>query len=450
MERFDVIVVGAGTAGCLAAKSAAEVGLKVCLIDVKNVEDIGKKVCGDAIGKHHFDCLRLRYPCGEELERKVEGVFIYSPNRESVFKVSGEGLHGFIINRHMFGQRLLKESLDAGTELYHSTKVLGPLLKEHGVRGVRVRKTGSSTKDILSSIVIDASGMNAVVRRNLPDELGIEKEPDKADVIACYREIRVLKEQIPEPEFLRIYLNSQVAPGGYYWVFPEGGNRVNVGLGVAMSEGFPNPRTQLYRHVLSQPIFEGSKIIHGGGGLVPTRRPLDKMVADGLMLVGDAAFQVNPLHGGGIGPSMIAGRISGEVAVKASEKGFFSTESLWQYGVEYIRSYGAKQAGLDVFRFFLQKLGDEDLNYGMKNKLITEEDLLITSMGDDLELNITEKAARLFRSLGKVSLIRRLRKVASLMQKIKSHYSLYPLTTEGFVEWRNTTLKILREARSAL
>ena len=447
MVRFDVIVVGAGTAGCLAASSAAEEGLNVCLIDVKSKEDIGRKVCGDAIGKHHFDNLGLKYPSGEELERKVEGVFIYSPDRKSVFEVKGEGLHGFVVNRHLFGQRLLKKALEAGADLHDSTRVVKPLIKNGVVIGVKAKK-GSQVEDLYASVVIDASGMNAVIRRNLPPELGIEKEPEKEDVIACYREIRVLREQLPEPEYLRIYLNSQVAPGGYYWIFPEGENKVNVGLGVAMRKGFPNPKAQLYKYVLSQPLFEGSRVIHGGGGLVPTRRPLDRMVSDGLMLVGDVAFQVNPLHGGGIGPSMMAGRISGKVAAEALEKGNVSTDGLWRYGVEYIREYGAKQAGLDVFRTFLQKLSDEELNYGMRNKLITEEDVLITSMGDELKLNLTEKIVRLFRNLGKIDLIMRLRKLVDLMNEIRNHYHVYPSSLTGLASWKTKALEIMERAKA--
>jgi len=51
MDRFDVVVVGAGTGGCMAAKTAAKMGLSVCLIECKNANSIGDKVCGDAIGK---------------------------------------------------------------------------------------------------------------------------------------------------------------------------------------------------------------------------------------------------------------------------------------------------------------------------------------------------------------------------------------------------------------
>jgi len=54
LEKFDVVVVGAGTGGCLAAKTTAEAGLKVCLIERKKREEIGEKICGDAMGEHHL------------------------------------------------------------------------------------------------------------------------------------------------------------------------------------------------------------------------------------------------------------------------------------------------------------------------------------------------------------------------------------------------------------
>ncbi|MDH5449228.1 MAG: FAD-dependent oxidoreductase, partial [Candidatus Bathyarchaeota archaeon] len=107
MEKFDVIVAGAGTGGCLAAKTAAKAGLKTCLVDVKNKKDIGKKICGDAIGKHHFDNLGLKEPAADELERVMEGIEVYSPDKQTSYVVKGEQLYGYILNRHSFGQRLV-------------------------------------------------------------------------------------------------------------------------------------------------------------------------------------------------------------------------------------------------------------------------------------------------------------------------------------------------------
>lgn len=64
MKKFDVIVAGAATAGCITAKTVAEAGFEVCLIDRKRREDVGKKVCGDAINRHYFDYLGLEYAAG--------------------------------------------------------------------------------------------------------------------------------------------------------------------------------------------------------------------------------------------------------------------------------------------------------------------------------------------------------------------------------------------------
>lgn len=435
MGVYDVIVVGAGTGGTMVAKEIAKRGLKVLLIDKKPKEKIGDKVCGDAIGRHHFDNLGLSYPKGEELESIFEGIEVYSPDLETVFKIKGERLEGFGVNRHHFGQRLLREALDAGAELMDNTTVIEPIVKDHFVRGVVVQSNGEKTI-IEADIVIDASGVTGVIRKRLPSDFGVEREILQEDLIVAYREIRELKEPIETPDYAKIYLTQAIAPGGYYWIFPKkDGNIVNVGIGVQSGSHAPNPKKQLYEHVLNKEIFEGSKVVHGGGGAVPTRRPLDCLVANGVMFIGDAAFQVNPVHGGGIGPSMIAGKIAGETAVEALEKEDISREGLWSYNVRFMLEYGAKQASLDIFRWFLQKLGDEELNWGMKHKLVTEQDLLRANLGEDLRLNVTEKAIRFFRGIRRLSFLQKLREVAHTMKMIKQLYRNYP-KPENFEKWR--------------
>ena len=48
---------------------------------------------------------------------------------------------------------------------------------------------------------------------------------------------------------------------------------------------------------------------------------------------------------------------------------------------------------------FLLSCSDDDLNYGMNEKLMTEDDVLKAGMGDDFHLNITETAKRVFRGI---------------------------------------------------
>lgn len=449
MEKFDVIVVGAGTAGCMTAKTLAAAGLKVCLTERKKSDAIGEKICGDAIGHHHFVELGLREPTGKEVERKIEGIRVFSPDNETVFEVKGEKLHGYLLNRRLFGQRLLKEALDEGALLLELTQALEPIIEKGFVKGVVAKNLKTNEKmKLLCQVVVDASGFSAIIRRKLPLEMGIDINVENEDVEACYREIRRLKEQIDNPNFCNIYLNQQKTPGGYAWIFPKAENTVNVGLGVSMQKNFPNPKTQLYKHFISMPLFKDSEIVNGGAWYDPTRRPLDCMVGNGVAIVGDAACQVNPIHGGGMGPSMIGGLAAGKTIIEALEKGDVSRKGLWAYNVRYMRSYGIKQAGLDVFRAFLQATSDEDLNYGMKYELITEEDLLKASQGEDVRLNITDATSRVFKGLRKLSFLMKLREAANMMKKVKAWYNVYPATPEGFEEWKKGADELFSAVKS--
>jgi digeranylgeranylglycerophospholipid reductase len=448
LKNFDVIIIGAGSGGCLAAKTIAEAGFEVCLLDRKREEDIGEKVCGDAIGKHHFDNLNLDHPAGDELEQKIDGIKIYSPDMESVFNVRGEGVHGYLVNRQLFGQRLVRVAKDAGATLLDSTLVSDPIIKKQYVIGVSAKELKTGKKFELSAqVVVDASGYSAVLRKKLPPEIGIKTEVNNEDVVICYREIREVKDEVDDPSFCEIYLNLQRVPGGYYWIFPKSPTKVNVGLGVAMTKGFPNPKKLFNDLILPMPLFKGSHALSGGGGHVPTRRPLSVMVGNGIVLVGDAACQVNPIHGGGIGSSMMGGAKAGEVIVKGLETADVSREGLWSYNGKYMEVYGAKQAGLDVFRMLLQRLTNNELNYGMEHHLITDEDLLKTSLGEDVKLNITEKTRRVFKGIGSLSLLKKLNATVKLMKEIKSLHRNYPSSPEGLGEWEDQINRIVERAK---
>jgi flavin-dependent dehydrogenase len=168
--------------------------------------------------------------------------------------------------------------VDAGAVLLDNTIVTDPIIHESFVKGVVAKNLKTMKKtELRSDVVVDASGFSAVLRKKLSPEIGVDLDVKNDDVEACYREIRVLAKTESDLEFCDIYLDQTVSPGGYFWIFPEGEKRVNVGLGVSMTEGFPNPKERLYKEVLSKPMFKGSKILTGGAWCVPTRRPLDCM-----------------------------------------------------------------------------------------------------------------------------------------------------------------------------
>lgn len=444
-----MIVVGAGTGGCLAAKTTAEAGLKVCLIERKKREEIGEKICGDAMGEHHLKNLGLEKPQNGELEKRIEGIRIYSPDLETVFTIAHEDFVGYLLNRRLFGQWLLKKALDEGAILLDSTQCLEPMIEKGFVTGVSVKnlKTGKNIQ-LRGKVVLDASGFLAVIRRKLSKQMRIENEVANEDVEACYREIRQLRQEVENTKYCEIYFNQNVTPGGYAWIFPKSGAKVNVGLGICMRGKFPNPKNQFYKHILTKPMFEGSLLLNCGAWYDPTRKPLDNMVGNGIAIIGDAACLVNPIHGGGIGPSMLSGYLAGKTIIEALEKGDVSQKSLWPYNRKYMEMYGTKQAGLDVFRMLLLTSHDEDLSYGMKYRLLTEEDVLKAGLGEDFRLNITETAKRVFRGLGRLRFLNKLRLTANLIKQVQAHYRNYPETPENFEGWRIKTEALFKEAKS--
>lgn len=450
MEKFDAIVVGAGTAGCLAAKTMAEAGLGVCLIDRKKREEVGEKICGDALGEHHLKFLGLEKPQGGELEKRIEGIQIFSPDRNTIFTIAHEDFVGYLLNRRLFGQWLLNKAAGMGATILEATLFLEPIIEKGFVTGILARNSSGKIIQLKSRVVVDASGFFGVVRHKLPVELGLMREVANEDVEACYREIRQLKQESGNTKYCEIYLNQKATPGGYSWIFPKGGAKVNVGLGICMRGNWPNPKEQFNKHILTMPLFDGSLLLTGGAWFDPTRRPIDKMVGNGVVLVGDAACLVNPIHGGGIGPSMLSGFFAGQTIVEALRKGAPSQEALWSYNKKYMETYGKKQASLDVFRMLLLTSSDADLNYGMNCKLLTEDDVLKAGLGDDFHLNITETAKRVFRGLKRVRFLNKLRLTVSMMRQVKAHYDTYPDTAEDFGKWESQTENLIGRAKGKL
>jgi digeranylgeranylglycerophospholipid reductase len=452
LEEYNATIVGAGTAGCLAAKTTAEAGLKTLLIEKNPKEAVGEKICGDALGEHHLKFLGLEKPTGGELEAKIDGIKIFSPDENTVFTIADKDFIGYLLNRPLFGQWLLKKAIDAGATFQDSTNFRSPIIEKGAVVGITAKnmKTGTVAQ-LRSKVVVDATGYFGMVRKQLPAELGIDRTIANEDVEACYREIRQLKQEAQNTRYCEIYLNQKASPGGYVWIFPKGGARVNVGIGTCMRKtGYPNPKEQLYSTTFSKPMFEGSTVLAAGSWFDPVRRPIDNMVGNGVMLVGDAASLVNPIHGGGIGPSMLSGYFAGQQIVEALDKGEPTREALWGYNKRYIDTYGKKQGTLDIFKIFLLSCSDEDLNYGMNQKLMTEDDVLKAGMGDDFKLNITETAKRVFRGIRKVGFLTKLHSTVVMMRQLSAHYNTYPATPDGFEEWQGQTVKLIEEARQKL
>ncbi len=444
LQKYDVLVVGAGIAGSTLAYFLSRKGVKVLLADMRPFARAGDKACGDAMGKHHFDELGVRYPSGEELTGTVKGIDVYSPSEGTKYRVLGDG---FMIDRIKFTQRFIKEAINAGAEYWEKTSATKLIIKDNTAQGAILRKD-SEKIEVHAQLVVDATGYARVLANQVPDDWPIKDPLKPEDAIIAYREVRKLSREINEPEILRIYISKRIAPGGYWWFFPYSlkNGLVNVGLGVQHGVGYPNPKDLLYEYVLTRSEFEGSEIIEAGGAPAPTRRPVNTLVWNGLAVIGDAAYAVNPVHGGGKGSAMITSWCLANAYLEAN--GDTSNAALWSANKCFLEHYGIKQAALDIFRMFLQQLSDDDLEYGMSRKIIKETDLNTVSMKGDLELSVVDKAMRLLAGIGRPSLLLKLRAVAKYMNRAKELYRNYPDRPEDLMHWINEVSKLYEEYRT--
>ncbi|HUX98635.1 MAG TPA: NAD(P)/FAD-dependent oxidoreductase [Candidatus Deferrimicrobium sp.] len=442
--KYDVIIVGAGTGGALAAKTAAKLGLQTYLIERKKAESVGDKVCGDAVEKHDFDALNIPLPKGEELENVIKASNLYPPDQSICLSLSEKGGEGYIINRLKFGQRLLKDALDTGLEFRDEIMVQKPLISKNTVIGVEAKDMRTGEKnEIESKIVIDASGFHSPLRKAMKSPY-IENEIDNSDIIVCYREILQVGGMDYDPHCIHIFLSQQRAPGGYLWFFPKSEDKVNLGIGVYADPSY-KVKEYYQREVLPM-AKEPIEIIHQGGGVVPVRRPLWSLVESGIMFIGDAACQVNPLHGGGIGASMRAGIYAAETSATAIERGDWSIDGLWDYNKRYARDQGGDFASLDVLRVALQHFTDPELNFGLRNGLLSNQDIMDIASGKAVQPTPLDLIGRALRGIGKPELLLNLWFVNNQINKMKTLFKAYP-DRSNFERWKVSIQKIYKKVK---
>ena len=447
-KSFDVIVVGAGTGGTTAARFAAKNGLNVCLIDSKEKGQIGDKICGDAVGSEIFGFLNINHPKDAELSCHIKGAKLYSPNLNKCITLTDPKQAGYIINRLEFGQRLLNEALEAGVKQFlDNTKALELLYQDNYIAGLKVRLKNGETIDLNSKVIIDASGFYSPLRKKIRSTI-IEKEISKEDSILCYREIVKFnpnEHEVKDPEYITIIIDQERAPGGYIWYFPRNESSVNIGLGMFMQ--YKGQVRQYYQQNVFNEFIKTQNydIISTGGGVAPVRRPLWSCTDNGIMFVGDAACHVNPIHGGGIDPSMRAGYYAALTASEAHQSGDYSLKNLWKYNNRIMTSFGAEFASLDLLRIAFQRLSNKSLNFGLEKDLLTGDEILEISSTGSVKLSILDMAVKAIKGMTNPKLLLDLNYLRLNMNDIMRHYKNFPEDAEDlskFEVWKENTTKI--------
>lgn len=163
-----------------------------------------------------------------------------------------------------------------------------------------------------------------------------------------------------------IQSNGSFCPGFIIhncWIFPKGDGVANVGIGVRKPWAKKTALEYLEDFVNSRPELKNASILEVNSGGVPVGGFLDDAVADNLMVVGDAAHHVNPIHGGGIPEAYMAGRLAAETAAEAVKAGDFSRKFLKRYDQRWEKERGSRLKKILKLREVMENMSDEDLNW---------------------------------------------------------------------------------------
>jgi len=353
---YDVAVVGAGPAGSMAAKNAAAGGAKVVMLEKR--AEIGVPIrCGEGLDKRSVVKIGLT-PNKKWIAHEVKGARIFAPDGshlELTEEMAGNEV-GYIIKRDIFDKELAKDAIRAGTNIMIKTSAIDVIKKDGYIKGIKARHF-NKVFDINAKIVIGADGFESQVGR----WAGIDTKVKPKDVYSCLQYDMIGIDV--SPDFSEFHLGT-CAPGGYAWVFPKGEHRANVGLGLAVNKikEKGDPKRYLDRFVENHDYLKkGTPIAHIAGA-VSVCAPIEKTVDNGIMLVGDAARQIDPMTGGGITNGCVAGQMAGEVAAEAVKAKNYSAEFLSRYEKAWRADFEDKSYMNWMAKEKLTQLTDDTLN----------------------------------------------------------------------------------------
>ncbi len=377
MEEFDVIIAGGGPAGLRTAIKAAEKKLKVLLLEKD--QEIGSPVrCGEGLGIGWFKRLEIE-PKPEFAVHPIFGAVLYSPlGKELVVRF--DKVSGYIIERRMFEKHLAREAASKGAKIIAKSTVLDVLKEGEQITGVKALIDGKE-KEFKSKIVVAADGVESTVAR----KAGLNTTNNLYHVDSGYQ-YEMAGVDFKHPDLISLYFTTEFAPRGYVWIFPkgeiEGKKYANIGVGILGSDT-KTAKKYLDSWLETQPLLKnGSKIIVNAG-CIPVGGFLDKMTLNGLIAVGDAAHQVNPIHGGGMGIAMEAADIAVEVIFEAIQKNDLSDKFLSQYTEKWYKKRGNKLKNLLKKRKMLEEISDKDFEVLVDS--LSGEEVLKLAEGDMIE-----------------------------------------------------------------
>ena len=310
--NYDVVVVGSGPAGATTARFAAQGGLRVLLIDKKN--ELGTPVeCSGAVSANALRECNVPFD-PEFIATSVYGFLTHSNKGEQIRldyrAYERQEPLGYVVDRKRFDHYLSRLAILQGADLFLQTRAVG-LSYTDGLAVLEIERFGRR-EPVTAKVVVGADGIMSQISLMA----GLSVPVPLSHLVSC---MQYFCENIETEGLLEIVTGFTVAPGGYAWIFPKENGLAEVGLGVVKTMTDQDARWHLDKFMNESFMYKRfmrAKIVEVQGGGVPVMAPLKQMVADNVIIIGDAAHHINSITGGGIHTGIRGGRMLGEFLAK--------------------------------------------------------------------------------------------------------------------------------------
>ena len=348
-NEYDVVVIGAGPAGSIAARTCAQAGLRVLLAEKR--QEIGSPVrCAEAVGKETVaEFIPLD---GQWIAAEVDHFSLTSSVNDTIHFPPLETT--LVLERKIFDRELAHSAAQAGVDVIVKARAAGFVRNGAGIEGVKLVVQGQPY-DVRCQIVIGADGTEAQSTR----WAGLKSNPPLKDYYSAAQYL--LTNVNIDQNVCQYHLGWSIAPAGYAWIFPKGRNTANVGLVIAVDPRQTRSAIDYLNDFVAQ-RFPQSSILSQVVGGIPISNVLPEMTADGYLAVGDAAHQSDPLTAGGITNGMHGGLFAAQTAIEALQKGDTSRKFLKKYEKLWDEKFGADYRRLYRLRHAVFKIPEEKLN----------------------------------------------------------------------------------------
>jgi geranylgeranyl reductase family protein len=305
--KFDVLIIGAGPAGSLAAKTAAENGLKVCILEKQRIGENGRyKACGGALAWELVE--EIDYP-EDKIARIIESLELHHIDGTR-FSKKGKGA---VVWRSTFDKHLSDMAKQSGAIIREKE----PL--------IRIQKKGKKYHVITpqnsyySKYVIAADGVNSQTLKQL--DWPSFKKNDL--ILTITKEMKTKRSKINNilgDDAVHLFFGKSLIPVGYAWLFPKK-ETITVGWGNQINL-IKNSREEFNAYLnlpIVQKALKDSKLSIFKPHLIPVGlRP--QIYADNAFAVGDAGGIVDPISGKGIPYAMMSGKFAIDAILKGNKK----------------------------------------------------------------------------------------------------------------------------------